>query len=199
MPYKHNAVRRHHIGKMKFKVTNWAEYDAGLRRRGSLTLWVTSEAIDGWAAPRRKTRGGQRRYSDLAIETALMLGLVFGLRLRQSEGFLSSVLALMALDLPAPDHTTLSRRARTWSPLTRRNIRQPLPDGPLHVLVDSTGLKLYGAGQWLEERHGAKSHRGCRKLHLALDADSGEIIAHSLTDQDTSDGSQLVDGGASER
>jgi Transposase DDE domain len=176
---------------MKFKVTNWAEYDAGLRRRGSLTLWVTSEAIDGWAAPRRKTRGGQRRYSDLVIETALMLGLVFGLRLRQSEGFLSSVLALMALDLPAPDHTTLSRRARTWSPLTGRNIRQPLPDGPLHVLVDSTGLKIYGAGQWLEEKHGAKSHRGWRKLHLALDADSGEIIAHSLTDQDTSDGSQV--------
>ena len=191
MPHKHNAARRHHIGKMKFKVTNWAEYDAGLRQRGSLTLWVTSEALDGWAAPRRKTRGGQPRYSDLAIETALTLGLVFGLRLRQSEGFLSSVLALMGLDLPAPDHTTLSRRARTWSPPARRSNRQPLPDGPLHVLVDSTGLKIYGAGQWLEEKHSAKSRRGWRKLHLALDADSGEIIAHSLTDQDTSDVSQV--------
>jgi hypothetical protein len=105
MPHKQHAARRHRIGKMKFKVTNWAEYDAGLRQRGSLTLWVTSEAVNGWAAPRRKTKGGQPRYSDLAIETALMLGLVFGLRLRQSEGFLSSVLALMGLDLPAPDHT----------------------------------------------------------------------------------------------
>ena len=87
MPHKHNAARRHHIGKMKFKVTNWAEYEAGLRRRGSLTLWITLEALVGWAALRRKTRGGQPLYSDLAIETTLMLGMVFGLRLRQSEGF----------------------------------------------------------------------------------------------------------------
>jgi hypothetical protein len=92
MPHKHNAARRHQIGKMKFKVTNWAEYDAGLCQRGSLTLWITSEAVEGWAARRRKTRGGQARYSDLAIETALTLGLVFGLRLRQTDGFLSSVL-----------------------------------------------------------------------------------------------------------
>lgn len=191
MPHKHNAARRHRIGKMKFKVTNWAEYEAGLRRRGSLTLWITPEALGGWAAPRRKTRGGQPLYSDLAIETTLMLGMVFGLRLRQSEGFLSSVLDMMALDLAVLDHTTLSRRAKTWKPSARGNDRQHLADGPIHVLVDSTGLKIYGAGQWLEEKHGAKSRRGWRKLHLAVDADSGEIIAHSLTDQETGDASQL--------
>ena len=73
MPHKHNASRRHHIGKMKFKVTNWAEYEAGPRRRGGLTLWITPEALDGWAAPRRKTGGGQPRYSDLAIETTLVV------------------------------------------------------------------------------------------------------------------------------
>ena len=117
--------------------------------------------------------------------------MVFGLRLRQSEGLLSSVLDMMALDLPVPDHTTLSRRARTWKPSARNNDRQPVASGPLHVLVDSTGLKVYGAGQWLEEKHGAKSRRGWRKLHLAVDADSGEIIAHSLTDQETGDASQL--------
>lgn len=77
MPFKHNTARRHHIGKMKFKVTNWAEYEAGLHLRGSLTLWVTAEALSLWQAPRRRMRGGQPRYSDLAIETALMLGLVF--------------------------------------------------------------------------------------------------------------------------
>ena len=191
MPHKHNASRRHHIGKMKFKVTNWAEYEAGPRRRGGLTLWVTPEALDGWAAPRRKTGGGQPRYSDLAIETTLMLGMVFGLGLRQSEGLLSSVLAMMGLDLAVPDHTTLSRRARTWKPPARSNDRQHVADGPIHVLVDSTGLKVYGAGQWLEEKQGAKSRRGWRKLHLAVDADSGEIIAHSLTDQEAGDASQL--------
>ena len=87
MPFKHNAARRHRISKMKFKITNWAEYEAGLRRRGSLMLWMTEDALSSWQAPKRRTRGGQPRYSDLAIETALTLGLVFGLRLRQAEGF----------------------------------------------------------------------------------------------------------------
>jgi len=92
-----------------------------------------------WGAPKRTTRGGQPRYSDLAIETALTLGLVFGLRLRQSEGLLSSVLELMGLNLPVPDHTTLSRRATTWMPSAKR---RAAPDAPLHVLIDSTGLKI---------------------------------------------------------
>ena len=191
MPFKHNASRRHHIKTMKFRVSNWREYEAGLRRRGSLTLWVTPEALSKWQAPRRKTRGGQHRYSDLAIETALTLGLVFGLRLRQAEGLLESVLQLMGLALAVPDHTTLSRRARTWQSPNKRHDRQGRPDGPLHVVVDSTGLQVYGAGQWLEEKHGARTRRGWRKLHLALDADSGDIIAQTLTGQDTGDASQV--------
>jgi len=96
----------------------------------------------------------------------------------------------MGLKVPVPDHTTLSRRAQNWEPSARRN--RPLPDGPLHVLVDSTGLKVYGAGQWLEEKHGVKSRRNWRKLHLAVDANIGEIIAHKLTDQNTDDPSQVA-------
>ncbi len=118
MPHKHNAARRHRICKMKFTVTNWREYEAGLRHRGSLTLWLTPEALAGWAAPRRTTRGGQPRDSDLAIEATLTFGMVFGLPLRQGEGLLGSVLKLMGLDLPVPDHTTLSRRARRGDHLT---------------------------------------------------------------------------------
>jgi hypothetical protein len=191
MPFKHNASRRNHIGKMKFKVTNWREYEAGLRRRGSLTLWITPEALSLWQAPKRMTRGGQQRYSDLAIETALTLGLVFGLRLRQTEGFLASVLELMGLDLAVPDHTTLIRRARTWRSSEERRGRRFPAEGPVHVLIDSTGLEVYGAGQWLEEKHGARSRRSWRKLHLALDADTGEIIAQVMTDRDTGDASQV--------
>ena len=193
MPFKHNASRRHPIGKMKFKVTNWAEYEAGLRQRGSLTLWMTAEAVSSWQAPKRTTRGGQPRYSDLAIETALTLGLVFGLRLRQTEGFASSVLKLIGLDVAVPDHTTLSRRASNPKlPNRRQNDRGCAPEkGPVHVLIDSTGLQVYGAGQWLEEKHGVKSRSGWRKLHLALDADSGDIIAHVMTDQDAGDASQV--------
>ncbi|MFS8051190.1 IS5 family transposase, partial [Rhizobium sp. BR 314] len=165
MPFKHNAGRRHRIGKMKFKVTNWSEYEAGLRRRGSLTLWMTAEALSQWQAPKRTTRGGQPRYSDLAIETALTLGLVFGLRLRQAEGLLISVLQLMGLALSVPDHTTLSRRASTRrSPATRQGRGIP-GERPVHVLIDSTGLEVYGAGQWQEEKHGVRSRRSWRKLH----------------------------------
>lgn len=191
MPFKHNASHRHRIRKMKFKVTNWADYEAGLRKRGSLTLWLTEEALAGWRAPRRTTRGGQPRYSDLAIETVLTLGCVFGLRLRQSEGLMTSLLDLMGLNLPVPDHTTLSRRAQIWEPSAKQKKRRAEENGPLHVLVDSTGLKVYGAGQWLEDKHGAKARRSWRKLHLALDADSGEIVAHCLTDQNTDDPSQV--------
>lgn len=125
MPAKHNAARRHRVCKMKFKVTTWREYDAGLRRRGSLTLSLTSEALAGWAAPRRTTRGGRPRNSDLAIGATLTLGMMFALPLRQGEGLLDSVLKLMGLELPVPDHTTLSRRARTWRPPAEGNDRQP--------------------------------------------------------------------------
>lgn len=187
MPFKHNACRRHHIGKMKFKVRNWAEHEAGLRQRGSLTLWMTPEALSSWPAPKRTTRGGQPRYSDLAIETTLTLGLVFGRRLRQTEGFLASVLQLMGLGLAVPDHSTPSRQAGK-----RQDDRGCVPArGPVHVLIDSAGLQVYGAGQWLEEKHGIKSHRGWRKLHLVLDADSGDTIARVMTNQDAGDASQV--------
>ena len=111
MPFKTNADRRHHIPKQKQRVTNWAEYDAGLRARGSLTVWFTPEAVAAWAAAPRLTRGGQPSYSDLAITTALTLRAVFRLALRQTEGLIGSVLQLLGLDLPVPDHSTLSRRA----------------------------------------------------------------------------------------
>lgn len=163
MPFKHNAARRHRIGKMKYKVTDWLEYEAGLRRRGSQTLWVTTEAQSFWQATKRMTQGGQPRYSNLAIQTALTLGLVFGLRLRQTEGLLASVLKLMGLDLAVPDLTTLSRRARTWRSDDSCKGRKIPTKEAVHVLIDSTGLEVYGAGQWSEEKHGAKSRRGWRK------------------------------------
>src|SRR5471030_2174900 len=150
MPNKLNINGRHHIPKMKFTVTNWAEYEAGLRRRGSLTMWITDEAIAAWGAPRRSTPGGQAAYSDSAIATCLMLRTAFKLALRQGEGLMKSVVQLLGSELPVPDHTTVSRRAITLPPISEVH----LPDGPLHVLIDSTGLKIYGAGEWLVEKHG---------------------------------------------
>lgn len=189
MPNKHNAKGRHHIPKMEFQVKNWAEYDAGLRRRGSLTLWVTPEAMADWHATPRFTPGGQACYSDLAIETGLMLRLAFHLPLRQTEGLMTSVFDLMGVSLRVPDHSTLSRRAMTMKSISK-GCR--LPDGPVHLLIDSTGLKVYGAGEWLQEKHGAKARRTWRKLHLAMDADTGMIMSSTLTENDIGDPSQVT-------
>ena len=129
--------------KMKFSVKNWAEYDAGLRRRGSLTLWITAEVLDGWQAARRTTPGGQPSYSELAIETGMMLGLAFHLALRQTEGLIASIFVLLNVPLSTPDHSTFSRRARKLESITNGCV---LPDGPIQLLIDSTGLKVFGAG-----------------------------------------------------
>ncbi len=184
MPNKHNDDRRHHIPKMSFKVQNWREYEAGLRRRGSLTLWIEDVVLDRWQSV---GPDGQARYRDIAIETCLMLRAAFKMPLRQTEGLMDSVLTLMNLSIAAPDHTTVSRRAVGLTVTKSASA----PTGPLHVLIDSTGLQVFGAGQWLEEKHGTKSRRTWRKLHLAVDADSGMIVAKILTDQHTDDPSQV--------
>ena len=111
MPFKAHAARRHRIPRQRHRVTNWTEYEAALRQRGSLTVWFTDEAIAAWRAEPRTTRGGQPWYSALAILTALTLRAVFRLALRQTEGLIGSILHLLGLDLAVPDHTTLSRRA----------------------------------------------------------------------------------------
>ena len=114
MPFKHHAAHRHRIPKARYRIRNWAAYEAGLRRRGDLTLWVDEAALAGWRVPRRSTPGGQPRYAGLAIETVLTLRFVFHLALRQAAGLTASVLRLLGLDLPVPDHTTLSRRGRAF-------------------------------------------------------------------------------------
>ncbi len=188
MPFKLNQDRRRHIRKQKHKVMNWREYDASLRQRGSLTVWFTDEAIEGWRAPPRRTPGGQPWYSPLAILTALTLRAVFRLALRQTEGLIGSVIGLLGLNLAVPDHSTLSRRAETLA-VPRP---QPRRDGePLHLLVDSTGLKLCGAGEWLVEKHGTKTRRSWRKLHISLDADTGQIVAATLTTKEVDDSAEV--------
>src|SRR5213083_1972093 len=140
LPFKLNQAGRHHIPRQRRKVTNWSAYDASLRQRGSLTVWFTDEAIAAWKAEPRTTRGGQRWYSPLAILTALTLRAVFRLAFRQAEGLISSVIGLLGLDLPIPDHTTLCRRAATLE-VPRRQSGSGRDGEPVHLLVDSTGLK----------------------------------------------------------
>src|ERR671916_299979 len=186
MPFKSNADRRHKIPRQRHRVTNWPAYEAGLRARGSLTVWFSDTAIEAWRAGPRTGRGGQPRYSALAIATALTLRAVFRLALRQTEGLVASIIGLLGLDLAVPDHSTLSRRAETLEMPRPRCGREPM-----HLLVDSTGLKLCGPGEWLIEKHGTKTRRGWRKLHLATDADTGRIVASAPTGKDVDDGSRV--------
>src|ERR687886_896757 len=182
---KFNADRPFRF-RAQYRIRNWPQYDAGLRQRGDLTLWLEEAAIAAWHAPRRTTPGGQPSYSDLAIELVLMLRLVFHLALRQAEGFVASLLRLLGLDLPVPDHTTLSRRGRGFA--NRRPCT--VPRGPLHLLIDSTGLKLFGKGEWDGEKHG-RARRSWQNLHLAVDAETGEIVASVLTGNEAGDAGQV--------
>ena len=144
--------------KTKYRIRNWREYERGLRSRGDVTIWLSEDAIAAWIPPKNGLRGGRRRYSNLAIRTALTLRVVFGLPLRQTEGFLDSLLSLMGRDLKAPDPTTLSRRNQivVVVPLTRAH------DGPIDLIVDSTGLKILGRGEWNAHKHKtSKKRRDC--------------------------------------
>ena len=167
MPHKFNAARRHKFDKAQYRVINWEEYNESLRQRGDLTIWVSDEAQSAWSAPRRTARGGQRRYSDLAIETCLTLRTAYRLGLRQTQGLMGSIGTLMGLDIRVPDYSTLSRRANGLS--IAQAVRQA-GSVPVHLVVDSTGLKIFGEGEWLAQKHEIKGiRRRWRKLHLGLD------------------------------
>ena len=151
-----------------------------------MTFWFTEAAIAAWRAEPRTTRGGQPHYSALAITTALTLRAVFCLALQQTEGLIGSVIRLLGLDLAIPDHSTWSRWGETLE------VAQPKPHRePIQLLVDSTGLKPSGAGEWLVEKHDTSRRRSWRKLHLGVDAESGQTVAAELTTNDADDGSQV--------
>ena len=157
--------RVHPRYKTKYRVKSWVSYDRTLVHRGDITIWLSPAAIAAWEPDRAGTRGAQRKYSDLAIESALTRRLLFHLPLRQAEGVLTSLFVLMGLDLRAPDHTTLSRRGR-YLDLSLRRV--PKRAG-LHLIIDSSGLSIVGEGEWATAKHGRRGRRGWKKLHLAVD------------------------------
>ena len=143
MPFKFHEPHRHRVPKARYRVRNWAEYDRGLVQRGDVRVWISAEALAHWKAACRSTPGGQRRFSNLAVETVLMLGALYKLPLRQTEVFVRSLIALMRLELTVPDHTTLARRRRT---MQTTEFRWPRTK-PVDIVIDSTGLKFHGAGE----------------------------------------------------
>jgi IS5 family transposase len=170
--------------KTKYRIRNWAMYNESLKKRGSITLWIDEDVLRAWkAAPEAvRSRGGQKQYSDGAIECLLMVKGVYHLAYRQTEGFASSVSKGLGVELPIPDYSTLNRRAKTLK------VKLPTSEkGPIHAVLDSTGLKVYGEGEWKVRQHGYSKRRTWRKLHLSVDEATGEIEAELLTGADVDD------------
>lgn len=170
--------------KHRYRVTNWAEYDRALVSRGSLTIWFDDASVkESWTPPRPVGRGKPGLYSDVAIQTCLTLKTLFRLPYRATEGLVNSLMRLCQLDLPVPDHTHMSRRAATVAVKIPRRERS----GSVHVVVDSTGLKIFGEGEWKVRQHGVGKRRTWRKIHLAVDASAKDIIGIEVTTADWHD------------
>lgn len=174
----------------QYRIRNWSEYNAGLKQRGSLTFWLDESVLEGWIVPDLSgKRGASVMYSDLAIMTMATVKAVYRLAGRQCQGFLESIFELMGIELSVPEHSTLSRR------LSRLEIALPVVPkaGARHVVVDSTGVKVYGEGEWKTRQHGISKRRTWRKLHLGVDEETGEILAAVVTTNDVHDGEVLGD------
>lgn len=181
---KHTKTRSR--PKTLYRVKNWSEYDHALVKRGSITFWLSDDLVEIWHYSGEKQRGSQYDYSEQAIVMMQTIKNVFHLPNRATEGFLRSVFEMLKVSLAVPDHTTLSRRGK--------GLKVSLPkkaDGHLDIVIDSSGLKIFGEGEWKVRSHGKSKRRTWRKLHVGVDPHSGEIQAAALTTNSVSD-SQMV-------
>src|SRR5262245_16942570 len=173
-----------------YRIRNWKKYNASLKKRGSLAFWFSQEVIDNWTSNELTGKqGASPIYTDLAIETMATIQIVYGLAGRQTQGFLQSLFEMLKLDLTVPDHSTLSRRLR------RLTISLPIKKSskPRHLVVDSTGVKVYGEGEWKVRQHGWSKRRTWLKLHLCADQATLEIISALATTNNVADGEALPD------
>lgn len=188
MPYKFNESRREKITKAKYKVTNWPEYNNALRQRGDFTMYFAEETIAGWRPKRTGRRGRPQEYSDVAIEATLLIRQVFHLPLRQTEGCMTALARVMKAEIAIPDFSSISRRSME---LPRHLLRKAMAPGSV-VIVDSTGLKVYGKDEWHQEKHDVAARRTWRKLHIAVD-EKHQIVACELTTPDVGDSTAVPD------
>jgi hypothetical protein len=172
--------------KRQYRIRNWANYNKALVQRGSLTLWIDSRSTDTWldsSSPERRSR--RRTYTDAAILCALLLREAYHLPLRSTQGLVSSVLMMMQVKLPSPHYSTLSRRARSLQ------LSLAAPEKIRHLVIDSSGLKVYGEGEWKVRTHGKAKRRTWRKLHISMDASTHQLTSVLLTDNEQLDRAAL--------
>jgi Transposase DDE domain len=177
------------MAKKTYKVRNWSEYNKSLVRRGSLTLWFDEESIKKWHYVDKKGRGRPPKYANIAIQCMLTLKAVFDLPLRATQGLVASLIELLVLPIEAADYSTVCRRQKHLN----IKLKKTNKNEPLHGVFDSTGLKVFGEGEWKVRQHGYSKRRTWRKLHLGVDEANGEIIASVITTNDFGDGEVLPD------
>lgn len=174
--------------KQQYRIRNWREYNKALISRGSLTLWIDTRTTDAWLDHDWPARRGRRRtYTDAAILCALLIREIYHLPLRSTQGLVSSVLRLMRVSLPVPHYSTLSRRARSLE------LSLAAPQKITHLVIDSSGLKVYGEGEWQMRTHGKSKRRTWRKLHISMDAATHQVTAALITDKDSLDRNAVAD------
>ena len=179
MPKQKNTRSR---PKTLYRVKNWSEYDKALVQRGSITIWLSDDFEKNWQYVGEKQRGSQYEYSAQAITIMLTIKNVFHLPNRATEGFVYSIFAMLGVHLAVPDHTTLSRRGKDLEVVLPKKA-----SGHIDIVMDSTGLKIYGEGEWKVRTHGKSKRRTWRKLHIGADPESGEIEAVALTENNVDD------------
>ena len=177
--------------KQKYRLTNWPQYNIALIQRGFITLWLDEDTLAQWYYQGPRTPGGLFRYTDQCIQAALALKAVFRLAFRQTQGLIQSLLEAMKIELQVPSYTQLCRRQARLMAFSAPVLPGHSPVEPIHMVIDSTGLKVYGEGEWKVRKHGADKRRTWRKLHLVADEATNEIHAVSLTTNAVSD-AQMV-------
>lgn len=170
--------------KDKYKIINWANYNESLKQRGNITIWFTDDLKNSWEYSGQRNKGGKIIFSDTAIQVCLMIRQVYKLKLRQTEGFMKSLVGLMKLEIPIPEYTRLCKRAKDL----KICLTQFGKNERIDIVLDSTGLKVYGEGEWKVRKHGAGKHRTWRKLHIAINPNTQEIVAEVLTENNVDDG-----------
>jgi hypothetical protein len=176
--------------KDKYRIRNWKQYNQSLVNRGSITFWFDEAAIEKWYSAERLDKPGRpETYSDDAIRCGLVIKAVFRTALRALQGFISSIIKALGLDLICPHYSVFSRRAKGLQIPVRRLLK---PGEKLNVVFDSTGLKVFGEGEWKVRKHGYSKRRTWRKLHVGMCVDSGQVVVSAMTSNNVSDDEAMI-------
>lgn len=180
MPKQKKSPRKPTSKGSRYKVKNWSEYNRSLKNRGSITLWMSDDVIAQWYYKGKKQKGAQFKYSDKCIEACCIVRKVYRLALRQTEGLVKSIIGILKLEIDVPDYSVICRRSKVLK-ISSVLVKRINKGEHLHIVMDSTGLKVYGEGEWKVRQHGYSKHRTWQKIHIALNPEDGIIHAAEMT------------------